>query len=333
MASSCGSDGPRERALGHFVLDVDPATRTARFGQSLYSELPFAQDGDPNTNPAGTIQAVTTSALFPGQGNCPATANCFRVVLRNFTGDRQHGMFMGVDEITPPTGRAIINSDELPPGVSAPGGGRAFGDLADAASTAAKTMNISIPDTSPYHLKGSFWGDDTPAVPAVAKSFDRAVEVDGTEQFGVDVGAVTFAASDFPTNAVVDDVNVEIVFHKTAGTCARPTAESAFHSETSFRLESPTGTRVVLARSSPAPSTWAGAFDHAPTTVTFDQAAPAPPSDPPSHPVGGLFQPHTGDLSAFNGERPEGAWTLQAGDAGKLDPLCVQEFTVTVHAK
>lgn len=152
------------------------------------------------------------------------------------------------------------------------------------------------------------------------------VSVDGTADYGVSVGSVTFSASDFPSGASITDVNILIDFLKTDGSCAAPLSGSAYHGETSFRLEAPDGTRVVLAST----DTWSGNTAIQPVAVTFDQAAAMPPSGTP---VTGTFQPNGGNLDSFNGLDPVGTWVLQAGDTSGLDPLCVISYTITITAQ
>lgn len=151
------------------------------------------------------------------------------------------------------------------------------------------------------------------------------VSVDATPTFGVQVGSVSFAASDFGPGALVSDVNIAINFLKTDGSCAVPLGGNAFHNEANFRLRGPTGATVVLAPS----GTWSGGVAIAPVTVVFDDAAPAAPNGTP---VSGTFRPNE-VLSAFNGTAPAGTWILEAGDSGGGDPLCVIAYTVTVTAQ
>ncbi len=152
------------------------------------------------------------------------------------------------------------------------------------------------------------------------------VSVDATPPFGVNVGMVDFAAGAFPPGAVITDVDVTINFLKTDGSCAAPASADAYHAETSFRIQGPTNTQVVLA----PPGTWSGGVAISPVTVTFDQSAVAIPANTP---VSGTFLPNTGDLTAFNGQSPVGTWILQAGDATAGDPLCVNSYTVTITAQ
>ncbi len=161
------ADLPTQKVLlGDFELDVDPEKGTAVLtmlgstSKGLVREIPFGADGDPNTNPPGTIQAITSNALGPGEGDCPALTNCFDLQLTNFTGTTQFTVFMGIDTITPPTGRDLLNPDPVPTGVSAALGGRAFGDLENLEASAVQELDFELPSGDPYTVRGRFWGDN-----------------------------------------------------------------------------------------------------------------------------------------------------------------------------
>lgn len=164
---------------GTFVLDVNPQLRTATFRtnkQAVYGVRPFGEDGSTLTNPAGTIQAVTLTADPPGVNGCSLNQNCFTVQLTNFTGAFQGGVYMAIDSVTPATGRGLSagTQDPVPMGVIAALGGRNFGDLADGASSAVLPMVFDVPDSSPYAVAGSFWGDAAGVAPVVvAYSFGQ----------------------------------------------------------------------------------------------------------------------------------------------------------------
>lgn len=159
---ACGATAPPQGASvprGTFTIHVDPARKTAEVRQAIYAALSFGEDGDTATNPANTIQAVTTNPYLPNEGDCGPGTNCFDVQLTNFTGVDQGGVYMALDAITPATGRALLLPDAPPAGVGAALGGRMFGDLADGASSAILGVDIAIPDLSPYVVRGTFWGD------------------------------------------------------------------------------------------------------------------------------------------------------------------------------
>lgn len=152
------------------------------------------------------------------------------------------------------------------------------------------------------------------------------VSVDGVGNYSTSVGTVTVPSSAFSSfSPRILDVDVEITFRKTGGTCAAPSSGSAAHRETNFRLRAPTGQEVILAQ----PSTWFGDAPTSPVTVVFDQSAHAPPDGVPED---GRFQPNGGDLSTLSSISPVGTWTLQAGDTRAGSPLCVQFFELRITA-
>jgi hypothetical protein len=161
----------------------------------------------------------------------------------------------------------------------------------------------------------------------VSRSWNGPTQtIDGTNDYEINVGMVDFTAADFPGGATIIDVDVSIDFLKTDGTCASPGTGAAYHGETNFRLQSGTGSRVVLA----SPGTWSGDVVIQPVTVTFDQSAMAAPVGTP---VSGTFLPYGGNLDSYDGQSPIGAWILQAGDTAGSDPLCVISYTVTITAQ
>jgi hypothetical protein len=97
-----------------------------------------------------------------------------------------------------------------------------------------------------------------------------------------------------------------------------------YHSETSFRVQSPDGTIINLVNS----GTYGGSTTSIVTTVFEDGFSSVSSGIPP---VSGTFSPAS-SLSGFNGKAPNGAWTLLPNDNGSGDPLCVSGFSVTVTA-
>ena len=152
------------------------------------------------------------------------------------------------------------------------------------------------------------------------------VSVDGTADYGINVGSAAFTAGTFNPNMTITNVTVTIDFLKTDGTCAAPAPGFAYHNETNFRIQGPSGTQVILAQ----PNTWSGGDATPPVTVVFDQSAASIPSGTPSS---GTFRPSPGNLGDFNGQSPLGSWVLQAGDTAGADPLCVYSWSVTVTAQ
>ena len=176
------------------------------------------------------------------------------------------------------------------------------------------TGNTAILDVQPGEVSAS-WSGPTRTV-------------DGTVNYGVSVGSVTFSSGDFGGGATpsITDVDVRVDFLKTDGTCANPASGNAFHNETNFRLRGPGNRRVILA----PPRTWSGSQSISPVQVTFDQQATGRPSGVPQT---GRYQPATGNLNDYNGTTPIGTWVLEAGDTAGADPLCVRGYTITVTVR
>jgi hypothetical protein len=97
-----------------------------------------------------------------------------------------------------------------------------------------------------------------------------------------------------------------------------------YHSETSFRVQSPDGTIINLVNS----GTYGGSTTSIVTTVFEDGFSSVSSGVPP---VSGTFSPAS-SLSGFNGKAPNGVWTLLPNDNGSGDPLCVSGFSVMVTA-
>lgn len=253
---------------------------------------------NPRTPTVDVNRTVQLSArgTFSGGARYPMTnavtwsSSNASATVSNVEGSR--GRVTGVS-----VGSAVIHAVHTPTGIGSAASGQ----------SANLTIELGIVTLS------QTWGGPT-------------VTIDGTTDFGVNVGSVTFAPGAFPANAVITDVDVSINFLKTDGDCSAPAPGNPYHNETSFRIVGPTGTEVVLAPS----GTWSGTTPIAPVTVVFDQSAAAPPS---ATPVSGAFQPNGGNLNTFNGTAPTGTWILQAGDNAGADPLCVNSYTVTITAQ
>lgn len=147
------------------------------------------------------------------------------------------------------------------------------------------------------------------------------LQVDGSGNYAINVGSVNFNAADF-SSCSVTDVNVRIRWTKTDGSCASPGTGNSFHNETSFRLQGPDGTQVILVQ----PGTYSGGTTIAMVTTTFNQGSGLPSGTPST----GTFGPNNGNLNNYNGKDPTGSWTLFAGDNAGGDPLCIDWFQVTV---
>lgn len=151
------------------------------------------------------------------------------------------------------------------------------------------------------------------------------VSIDGCGNFCSTLPSVSFDATDFGVASEITDVDVSITWFKTDGSCNAPGVSNSFHGETSFRLDGPSGTNVVIASA----GTWSGNVSISTVTTDFDQAAALVPSGTP---VSGTFRPNNGNLDNFNGLSGTATWELRAGDNGGGDPLCVDSYSVTVTA-
>ncbi|MFT6282337.1 MAG: hypothetical protein ACJA0U_002474, partial [Salibacteraceae bacterium] len=150
-----------------------------------------------------------------------------------------------------------------------------------------------------------------------------SVSIDGCGTYCTTLPNVTFSAADFAAGAcAITDVNVNIVWAKTDGTCTAPNVGSSFHAETSFRLDGPTGNQEILA----VPGTWSGNATISAVSTNFNQGSAIPFGTP----VSGTFGPNNGNLNNFNGTNPFGSWALRAGDSGGGDPLCIASYSVTI---
>lgn len=156
------------------------------------------------------------------------------------------------------------------------------------------------------------------------QNFSTSFTIDGTGNYGASLTPVNFVSGvDFAVTDLVSEVSVSINFNKTDGSCGNPASGYSYHSETSFRLVSPSGTFVILA----APGTWSGGANISPVTVNFTTTAAFAPSGTP---VSGNFLTNNGNLAVYQGENAFGNWTLQAGDNAGLDPLCILSYSVTL---
>ena len=148
-----------------------------------------------------------------------------------------------------------------------------------------------------------------------------STSVDGVGNYGFTFPAVSFTSGDFTAGCEVTDVDVTIGWAKTDGTCQAPGGGNSFHAETSFRVNGPSGSEILA-----LPGTWSGGATTASVVTTFSTGNAIPSGTP----VTGIFGPNNGALSNFNGVSPFGNWTLDAGDNGAGDPLCVVFYEVTV---
>ena len=162
---------------------------------------------------------------------------------------------------------------------------------------------------------------------SVTKShtYGAALTIDGTADYGVALTSLNFISGvDFPVGDRVSSVTVSIEFHKTDGSCSSPASGYAYHGETTFRLDGPSGKNVILAND----DTWTGGADVSTVTVTFSDVAGSIPSGSPTT---GTFQPKGGNLSDFTNDFAAGSWTLRAGDDAGANPLCIYSYSITIN--
>lgn len=155
----------------------------------------------------------------------------------------------------------------------------------------------------------------------------NTVTVDGCGSYCVALPSINFSAADFPTGCIITDVNVDIRWAKTDGSCASPGTANSYHNETNFRINGPTGASAILVR----PSAYTGTGTMSLITTKFDQSAGTQVGG--VQPFAGTFRPNNGNLNVFNGTNPQGNWTLYAGDTAGGDPLCITSYTVHITAE
>lgn len=157
----------------------------------------------------------------------------------------------------------------------------------------------------------------------VTKSYvaPSSVSIDNVGNYGFSLPSVTFNQADFTDGCIVTDVDVRISWAKTDGSCGAPGNGNSFHAETSFRINGPSGSEILA-----LPGTWSGGTTISTVVTTFSDGGAVPGGTP----VSGIFDPNNGLLANFNGQSPFGAWNLDAGDNGAGDPLCVNNYQVTI---
>lgn len=153
-------------------------------------------------------------------------------------------------------------------------------------------------------------------------SNNTPLDVDGSSG----TRTVDITAAELPPGETLTNVNVTVDFLKTDGSCATPGTGNSYHSEIVYQITSPMGTTVNLITS----GTFTGGDDVPPVTITFDDAAASVVGG--VYPVSGTFQP-VSPLSAFNGEDPQGTWTLYVEDTVGADPLCHYSFTLDLETE
>lgn len=144
----------------------------------------------------------------------------------------------------------------------------------------------------------------------------------------------------------ITDIDVVLDFEKLDGTCEVPEDEwPAYNDEISFTLYSPSDTRVPLIYSwdneelggdegegeggFAEDATYSNSWGNGRVVVTLDDDAEHEAGWPDGLPETGTFRPAS-PLISFNGEDPNGEWTLEIGDAGEEDPLCYFGATLRI---
>jgi hypothetical protein len=146
---------------------------------------------------------------------------------------------------------------------------------------------------------------------------------------------VTFPATDFASGATISDVVVTLDFAKiddfnpaVPPTCGPPPTSlvgGENNQELYFKLTSPQNTTIDLI--SAGTYTTSGFGGEVVITLS-DAAATSLGGD---FPTGGTFRPSQA-LSAFDGQDPEGTWTLTIGDNGSQDANCFYNVDIAVTA-
>ena len=74
----------------------------------------------------------------------------------------------------------------------------------------------------------------------------QLLEIDGVGDYGTQLPSLSFTNTDFPSGSTITKVTASIDWTKTDGSCESPEAGYAYHRETTFRLDGPSG-NVILA--------------------------------------------------------------------------------------
>ena len=148
---------------------------------------------------------------------------------------------------------------------------------------------------------------------------------------GYDRGLINTGGTDPTVNVpanigTIKKVSISITWRKQKGGYQNDcgvgdTEPNPYHSETQFRIKSPSGRIVTLVNT----NTYGGYSNPTVTTVFEDGV---PPVNFYSPPVSGTFAPAQ-PLSGYINENSAGTWTLLPYDAVGKDPLCVSGFSVT----
>lgn len=169
----------------------------------------------------------------------------------------------------------------------------------------------------------------------VRKEATMATQSFDASQGNVEPSDISFNSAGIPTNSYIADVNVDISFDKTDGSCGSPATGSSFHSEIYFWLFSENNGGTTESTSL-VNGTFSTSTNISPgVTVNFDQDAASTPSGTPVN--GASYRPDgTGGVNLdFEKWEPwdlssSRDWYIRAGDSGSGDPLCVIDYGVTV---
>ena len=168
---------------------------------------------------------------------------------------------------------------------------------------------------------------------ADAATVTQSNSTDGSVDAGEITRDVTFPTTDFPSGATISDVVVTLDFAKIddffAPTCGPPPTSGTngeANSETYYKLTSPQGTTIDLITA----GTYTADFGFGgEVVVTLSDAAATPVGG--AVPTSGTFRPSQA-LSAFDGQDPEGTWTLTIGDTVEQDSHCFYNVDIAVTA-
>jgi hypothetical protein len=137
---------------------------------------------------------------------------------------------------------------------------------------------------------------------------------------------LTFSGVTGPVSGVTTTINLTKCDNpiSSTGECLGRSPNGSFNSEIQLRLQSPTGTTVVLVPTGALTGQSVGDT----VSWTFDDSASSVVSG--SSLVSGTFLPST-PLSAFIGESGNGIWNLLFADNRLEDPLSINSWSLTVN--
>jgi len=205
-------------------------------------------------------------------------------------------------------------------------------------SVSSTTLSVSSSKT--YNVYTSNGGTrslcySTININAVNCTFNCVTKANQTWIASFDVSAgnspsTSFTApGNFPVNSYISDINVDINYLKTDGSCATPLAGSAYHGETHFALQNSTLGSISLVQGNFIGNTALVT----PITMTFDEDAIAGVTgyDVTVASNGVVLNP-IGNLDAWNWNliNPAQTWDIRGGDDVALDPLCTNFYNLTV---